>query len=210
MLADSFAKYNVETLKISRFNTASLNKLLQALSSYNKLQSLTLTNVRLDIVSAKYLENVIANNLKLKSLDLQFIGVNDDVLAKFSKGFKGDREEAASTKRSEIEQLNLWGNEITENGVVALINNLSKNNSLKKLYLGFNNITDAGMVDIIKFIRNNDSLEFLDLTRNPLTDASALLFAEFMKNNKDMKIKKNNFEINFIYKGNKSTEKGFS
>ena len=62
-------------------------------------------------------------------------------------------------KDSELKELNLFGNRLSDNGVVEILKRLKYLKRLKALWLSFNNITTAGARKVADAMESNYSLE---------------------------------------------------
>jgi Ran GTPase-activating protein (RanGAP) involved in mRNA processing and transport len=80
--------------------------------------------------------------------------------------------------------LELWGNEITSQGVSILANVLHNNTTLKELRLSDNHVSDSGIQHLARILSiNSSNLKGLDLDSNSITDEGAQYLSEMLKMN---------------------------
>ncbi|KAG8344296.1 putative Leucine Rich repeat [Trypanosoma vivax] len=82
----------------------------------------------------------------VKHLSLRGNGINDNDISVISSLL-------SRHTRSELISLNLWGNNITDDGAVALAEMLKKNCTLQVLDLGHNDIGDVGLIALVNCFR---------------------------------------------------------
>ncbi|KAL0206005.1 hypothetical protein P9112_001312 [Eukaryota sp. TZLM1-RC] len=84
---------------------------------------------------------------------------------------------------STLTTLDLWVNNITDEGASALARALESNSTLTELNLRRNNITDEGASALARALESNSSLTTLDLQFNNITDEGASALARALESN---------------------------
>jgi len=79
--------------------------------------------------------------------------------------------EALLKNGSALETLNLWGNKIGDEGAKAFADMLRENNSLRDLIFVYNRIGDDGGDELVDALELNEGIRNLDLFGNPLDQA---------------------------------------
>ena len=87
-------------------------------------------------------------------------------------------------KNPETKTLSLYGNTISDEGFIAILEAMKDNTNLELLSVGVNNITDVGGLAFADFLKSNHpSLKTVNLLGNNLTDESAFAIAESLESN---------------------------
>lgn len=98
----------------------------------------------------------------------EYILEDDEVYIRFSK-LKDDEVKAICEilkKHKDIKILNLFGCEVTGNGIKLICESLIENNTITDLNLSSNNIGNDGAQYLSEFLKRNQSLISLDLFNN--------------------------------------------
>ncbi|CAF0991168.1 unnamed protein product [Adineta steineri] len=83
-----------------------------------------------------------------------------------------------------LEELNLWNNKISDDGVSALARVLSNNNeTLRSLALGQNQISDIGIQHLAEMLKTNQTISRLWLFSNEITDNGVKILADVLVHN---------------------------
>ncbi|CAF1294455.1 unnamed protein product [Adineta steineri] len=95
----------------------------------------------------------------------------------------------ALRNNTSLERLNLFANQISDQGVYYLTEMLLLNNfKLKILFIGQNQITDKGVEYLSEMLKTNTILTHLGLSNNKISDQGVILLANaLMNHNKTLK-----------------------
>lgn len=120
------------------------------------------------------LAKALTQNRTLTSLDLGSNGIRAAGAGAFANALQSNNSSLAS--------LNLWGNQIGDEGTVELASSLRYNSALTELNLGYNNFYLEGTEAIAEALKDNKALMRLDLPNNHLTDG-IISIADMLKSN---------------------------
>ncbi|KAL0225995.1 hypothetical protein P9112_013319 [Eukaryota sp. TZLM1-RC] len=84
---------------------------------------------------------------------------------------------------STLTELNLWSNNITSEGAIALARALESNSTLTELDLQYNNITSEGAIALARALESNSTLTELNLMGNNITSEGASALARALESN---------------------------
>ena len=135
-----------------------------------------ISELRKDEMSEKKatkIKNKLIDANKYGKLDLSRQNINNDILIKILP--------LLSTLN--ITHLNLGGNNIGDEGAIALADELKTNTSIKELELYVNDIGPAGATAIAKALEENKSLTTLNLNRNKIGPTGATSLAKTLETN---------------------------
>ena len=85
-----------------------------------------------------------------------------------------------------LQKLEMYGNQITDDGAIKIAKSLKDNTSLLGLNLNCNNIGDAGAIALAEFLVSNTTLEYFSLAQNQISDIGFELICKALKVNKTL------------------------
>lgn len=92
-----------------------------------------------------------------------------------------------------LKEIDLFLNQIGDEGAVTIADALKINSSLKKINLGSNELSDAGCLAIASALELNSTLIEIDLSYNYIQDIGAIAIANALKINTDLQVMYLNF-----------------
>lgn len=147
------------------------------------------------MLSDAFLQRIKLNSEKIKILNLSERGITSEDLEKIYK-FLSDVD------MPNIEELNLYRNNISEDGVTHLTKFLVSHPSIICLNLSYNEIGPVGAQMLAKHINCDTSLKYIDISRNYVRDEGAIFLADALEHNHT--IKSMRFFDNSVEMGGKS------
>ena len=84
---------------------------------------------------------------------------------------------------TELKELHLYNNSISDAGAVALAQALHHNSTLERLHLSDNSISNAGAVALAQALHHNSTLKELHLSNTSISDAGAVALAQALHHN---------------------------
>eukprot|EP00039_Didymoeca_costata_P030174 m.28203 g.28203 ORF g.28203 m.28203 type:complete len:291 (+) comp7982_c0_seq1:220-1092(+) len=123
------------------------------------------------------LASQLDGNQGIKRIYLTGCGLSEDGASALTKGLR----------KSNIEELYLWKNDIGDEGAAKIAQHLKHHPTLRVLYVGYNNIGDRGCLHMAKLIELSDKIETLDLRGNSIGPDGAKALAAAIAKNKSLK-----------------------
>lgn len=88
-----------------------------------------------------------------------------------------------SSPSTMLEELNMWGTQLSSSAAIALFTTVKDNNKLKGLHIDYNAITDDACDAITTALKSNNCLATLSLINNPLTGEAMINIVNALKVN---------------------------
>ena len=173
------------SLRANHIGDRDMEKICDALSTNTWLHNIDVSYNELGPASGKALGAMIAANMDIRSIDLQwnqlrglgtFSVINDgmmdnNTLRRISIAWNGAEDKVgeafgqALSKNGSLEEVDLSHNRIGEKGAVKIAEGLLQNQSLRRLNLSFNPLGDNGCKAILTAIRDtqNTQLCYVDI-----------------------------------------------
>eukprot|EP00949_MAST-11_sp_MAST-11-sp1_P003850 g3850.t1 len=107
------------------------------------------------------------SDVKLRSMMLAVNMVGDDGIAEIVKALRND----SSTGPCSLQTLNVYRNDIGDEGAAAIAEMLKRNSDLKFLHMSHNQVTWRGAAKLAKAMRKNFAIEQLWLDENGIEDS---------------------------------------
>lgn len=147
-----------------------------ALQSNQRLRTLDLSGNPLFRDGARELVRGMKGNSHLRHLNLRGTRLQDSGAVELANALKGDQVG--------LQDLDLWGNEIGDEGADALAHAFKTNTQLQVLNLWQNEVTDRGVASFCEGLVLNTALHELHLGRNTgITDEGAYSLAGLLRAN---------------------------
>ena len=195
LIANILQKLDISDNEISDDGAAALSKYLESSTS---LRELDISWNDITYKGANTIAEALKNNKTLQKLDISGNKIFDDVIITFSECLKNNitlmelsmsktnitiKGTCALQVNSTLKKLDISGNEICDNGAIALSKYLECSTSLRELDVSGNNITYKGANAIAEALKGNKTLQKLDISGNRISDDVIITFSESLKYN---------------------------
>jgi Ran GTPase-activating protein (RanGAP) involved in mRNA processing and transport len=198
-------------------DSSSLNSLVKLLSyEESKLQSLNISENRINLDELLLLTNSLKDNNSLKILELSrignlereggkclglFITANKSLIkldiSHNGLGFLGTYEvREGLVKNSTLSELNMIGNNLDEAGCIFIAKGLEVNKNLITLDLRDNHIQSTGAIYLAGMLEQYNHIKYLNLAGNQIDDSGIEAIAYVMKNLKLLNLSNNQITEN--------------
>ena len=164
------SQYPIQSLVASNSKlTNSTRPALSLLQSNTTLKELVMRDATLDLLSIRFLSNVLMINKTLKILNIGNNNISDMGAKYFSL-----------LRDVHITDLIMWNCNIGPDGAVLVGTMVANNPSVTCLKLGENKIGNNGIRDLVNILKQSNNLQTLDLWGNDITHTGANCLKELI------------------------------
>ena len=164
------SQYPIQSLVASNSKlTKSTRPALSLLQSNTTLKELVLRDAALDLLSIRFLSNILMINKTLKILNIGNNTISDMGAQYFS-----------FLRNVHITDLIMWNCNLSPDGAILIGTMVAHNPSITCLKLGENKIGNKGIIDLVNILKQGNNLQTLDLWGNDITHIGANYLRELI------------------------------